>query len=124
VLFYTGVNFTIEETDDAVESKIAAQAQAQPTTCIAQHIQLIQRFADFGKLSSPDQMVPEGDGIYAIKARCGLRAYGWYHSQKRGVFVISHYICKKKQKLDPADLARAISNRDSYERVLVIKDKK
>lgn len=115
MIFYKGNIFTIEETDDAIASKPEAESQAQPSIAVAQHKNLIKRFADMGKLRSPDQMTPEGDGIFAIKARCGLRAYGWYHSINRHVFVISHYICKKKQKLDPADLERAQRNRIKYE---------
>jgi hypothetical protein len=117
VIFYIGNVFTIEETDDAAASRPIAEGQVQPTTAIAQHKTLIERFANLGKLRSPDQMNPEGDGIFAIKARSGLRAYGWYHSRKRGTFVISHYICKKKQKLDPADLERAQRNRAKYEAI-------
>ncbi len=115
MLFYTGKIFVIEETDDAVNSRPLAESQAQPISCIAQLKRMIERFADHGKLNSPDQINDEGDGFFAIKARCGLRAYGWYHQDRQGVFVISHYICKKKQKLDAADIARANANRNSYQ---------
>lgn len=116
MIFYSGQSFVIEETSDAQESRPEAEGHAQ-ASCVAQLKRLIQRFADFGSLKSPEQMNNEGDGIFAIKARCGLRAYGWYHPQRQKVFVISHYICKKKQKLDPADLTRAKNNRDSYGKV-------
>lgn len=114
MIFYSGQYFVIEETDDATESRPEAESHAQPT-CIAQLKRLIERFADFGSLKSPEQMNNEGDGIYAIKGRCGLRAYGWYHATRPRVFVISHYILKKKQKLDPADLTRAQNNRENYD---------
>jgi hypothetical protein len=81
----------------------------------SQLLRLIERLADFGKLHSPDQFNYETDGIFAIKARCGLRAYGWYHSQRRSVFVISHFIMKKKQKLNPIDIERALRNKAQYE---------
>jgi len=74
---------------------------------------LVERLADFGKLQSPEQMRNEGDGIWAIKARCGLRAYGYYAPYQKGVFVISHFVHKKKNKMDPADHKRACDNRDT-----------
>lgn len=114
MLFYKGRTFEIRWAADAKESQATAYGHADEN-CIAQLNRMIERFADHGKLHSPEQMNNEGDGIYAIKARCGLRAYGWYHSSIRGVFVISHFICKKKQKLDSADLDRSNANRRTYE---------
>jgi hypothetical protein len=57
----------------------------------------------------------EDDGFYAIKARCGLRAYGWFHTHQRGVFVISHFIMKKHKKLKKRDKERMENNRKAYE---------
>lgn len=112
-----GSQFIIEVTRDGVTSRKEAIAQVpgSKVACIAQLNALIKRFADMGSLKSPVQMCPEEDGFYAIKTRCGLRAYGWYHSTRRRVFVISHFIMKKKQKLDPRDIDRAKRNRDEYE---------
>ena len=63
--------------------------------CPAQIVRLIKRLADFSRLHSRDQFVHEGNQIYAIKTRCGLRAYGWFDAyQGHAAFVISHYILK------------------------------
>ena len=83
--------------------------------CVAQMKRLIERLADFGYLRSPDQWNTEGDGLYAIKARCGLRAYGWFASESSGkVFVIGHATLKKKQKADPQDLQKTQNERKQY----------
>lgn len=118
MIFAKGVARTIEGTDDAQTTLAEAEAQVPGSKegCKAQLYALIKRLADFGKLSSPDQMRLEGDQIFSIKTRCGIRAYGWWHRKRRGVFVISHFIMKKKDKLDPRDLDRAKQNRDRYER--------
>ena len=95
---YQGKRLRVELTDDAKESFIEATSYVPPNkdACTAQLIGLIRRLADFGRLRSPEQMNNEESGFYAIRARCGLRAYGWYHTKIRGVFVISHFIMKKK----------------------------
>lgn len=103
----------IDQTPDAAESwnEVAANA---PQNCVAQLFRLAQRLADVGRLRSPDQFNNEGDGFYAIKAECGLRAYGWY-SDQRGIFVISHFVLKKRQKLLPSDKDRMKENKRRYE---------
>ena len=104
----------IEQTLDAMGSWKESSNRA-PDHCIAQLSRLAQRLADLGKLRSPDQFNDEGDGFWAIKARCGLRAYGWYHSKRRRVFVISHFILKTKPRLSQADKARMKHNRQEFD---------
>lgn len=63
----------------------------------------------------------EGDGIFAAKANCGLRAWGWYGDAKRDtvrqpVFAISFVTLKKSQKADPADLKFAKNHRTEYDK--------
>lgn len=114
MLFYKGVTLEIVQTPDATECWKEVSANAPPN-CVAQLLRLAKRLADSGKLRSPDQFNNEDDGFWAIKANCGLRAYGWYHSSRRGVFVISHFILKKKQKLSPSDTERMRQNRRQYD---------
>lgn len=116
-VFAQGARLTIEWTEDAQTTLRQAESRVPGNhgACKAQMRALIKRLAETGKLRSPDHMRNEGDKIFAVKARCGLRAYGWYHRHRRGVFVISHFIMKKKDALDPQDLNRATRNRDSYE---------
>jgi hypothetical protein len=116
MLFYKGVSLEIDQTPDAAECWNEVSANATPN-CVAQLLRLAKRLADVGSLRSPDQFNNEGDGFYAVKAECGLRAYGWYHSSRRGVFVISHFILKKTQKLSPSDKERMKRNRRQYELV-------
>ena len=116
-IYYSGQKYTIEITEDGLSSRREAEScvPSNKKACIAQHIALIKRLADIGELKSPEQFRHEGEGVWAVKARCGLRAYGWYHGSRRGVFVISHFLLKKQQKLDRRDLDRAKRNREQYE---------
>jgi hypothetical protein len=86
--------------------------------CVDQLVRLTERLADFGTLHSLDQFRYEGDRIYAIKARCGLRAYGWFdHHQGRRVFVISHYILKRRDRFDARDRDRVLNQRLQYKEI-------
>jgi hypothetical protein len=59
-------------------------------------------------------MNSEGDGIFAVKATCGLRAYGWFcHVNSRRAFVVSHIVLKRKQQADPADIRRAVAEKNA-----------
>lgn len=114
MLFCKGARFKIDQTSDAEASWSDAVAHAT-IACEAQLRARAQRLADVGKLRTPDQFNPEGDGFYAIKANCGLRAYGWFHSKRRGVFMISHFIYKNRRKLAQEDKARMLNNRNQYD---------
>jgi hypothetical protein len=111
--FHSGSKLHIELTTDALASLTEAESHVPDTqaACKAQLRRLLQRLAETGTLQSPEQWNTEGGGFFAVKTRCGLRAYGWYHAHRRGVFVVSHFIYKKRQKLDPADIDRAERNR-------------
>lgn len=98
----------------------ASWTQAEQTVGEAHQAQFrarLKRLADIGCLRSPDHMNFEGDGIYAVKGTSGLRAYGWFDQvDGRRAFIVSHVILKKKQKLDPADLAKAKGWREAHQR--------
>lgn len=73
-----------------------------------------QYLADEGRLRTPDYWNTEGDlpdskKFFAIKVD-RIRAYGWYSSQHKGVFYISHFAFKKGQKLAAEDTRRVIRN--------------
>jgi hypothetical protein len=62
-------------------------------------------------------MNSEGDGIFAVKATCGLRGYGWFcQVEGKRAFVISHVALKRRQGADPAEIARAAAERAAFER--------
>ncbi len=111
--YYTGRRFTVEVTRDGDASFAEAIAHAEQS-CIQNLNARIERFADHGKLHVPQQLNDEGDGFYAIKARCGLRAYFWYHGTRRRVMVISHFAYKNYQKLRSQDKTRMQRNRQEY----------
>lgn len=113
-LYFKGTQLTIEHTPDARESLPEAEGHCEPA-CSRQLITLIKRFANVGRLASKDQWVNEGKGISAIKTHCGLRAYGWYHSTRCRVYVISHYINKKRPKMLDVDRARVLKNMKLYD---------
>jgi hypothetical protein len=112
MLFCKGERLVIDQTPDAAQSWEEVSREAE---CVGQLIRLAQRFADVGRLRSPDQFNNEGDGFWAIKAKCGLRAYGWFHSTRRKVFVISHFIIKKQPKLSLMDKERMRGNRRQFD---------
>lgn len=113
-VYFPGTQLTIEHTPDARESLLEAEGHCEPA-CKRAIDALTKRLANSGKLSSKDQFTGEGDRIFAIKTRCGLRAYGWYHSSRRGVFVISHYINKKRPKMLDTDRDRVLRNKRIYD---------
>lgn len=112
--YYRGSIYTIEHTEDADESLPKAESHAL-LACQAQLRRLTERLADTGNLKSPEQFSKEGDGFFAIKARCGLRGYGWFSKYHRKIFIVSHYICKKKAKLAQKDKDRMKANRKKIE---------
>lgn len=87
-----------------------------PVRCAAQMLARQKQLADTKILRYPDHFrkegkLPNGDYFYAIKAG-NLRAYGWFHA---GQFVISHYVYKKRQKLDKADTNRVCANWHNFQ---------
>jgi hypothetical protein len=108
-----GIRLTVEFTPDAYSTWAACQSQRD--NCLAQMLALLERLANIGRLHSPEQFRAEGEAIFAIKARCGLRAYGWFHRTRRAIFVVSHFMVKKTARLDSRDLRQAGQNRELYE---------
>jgi hypothetical protein len=88
--------------------------------CSAKMIARRRQLADEGRLRSPDYWntegkLPDGKHFYAIKVD-KLRAYGWFSTQHKGVFYISHFAFKKGQKLAQEDANRVEKNWRRIER--------
>lgn len=115
-IYYPGSQVKVIHTPDAEASQGEAEAQCD-LACACQLDALIKRFADRGRLGTSDQFVHEGDEIWAIKTRSGLRAYGWYHRTQQGTFYISHYayIPTKRQPMLPDDVERVNRNRKIFD---------
>lgn len=115
--FYKGQKLTIVWDDDAEKSLGAAEAgvPGNQRACPVQLKRLIARLADFGELKNVSQFRNEGDGIWAIKARCGLRAYGFY--MPGGRFVVSHFVLKREDKMAKRDHELALENKIKYEQM-------
>ena len=116
--FYTGSIRIIMFPQDAVETLQMARSHV-PTnkdSCVSQLFRVLKRLGDNDQIFNKNQFRHEGDGIYAVKARCGLRGYGWFQSLDSGVgaFVLSHFIMKKRLKLDEKDLRRAREARKKF----------
>ncbi len=107
-IFHAGASFAVEMTDDAwnklQEFKLNHTAPKEKS-CYAQMTRLLERLADIGKLRSPDQFRKEWDSIWAVKARCGLRAYGKFLDKR---FVVA-YVEYKKRTSVPLQLRDAIN---------------
>jgi len=115
--YHRGATLSIWLRPGAQETWQAAEADVPPNraACLTQFRARIAHLAETGKLQSPDHMNHEDHGIYAIKATCGLRAYGWHdHHHGRRAFIISHVILKKRNKLNPADRKRAENAREQF----------
>lgn len=106
-------------TEEGIESQEQAFSHVPPNqkACIAQLFKRLDKLAAKGRLRTPDEFTNEGPKIYAVKARCGLRAYGWFSSDKSGkkIYVIGHVVLKKSRKANPADLERTRKLREHYE---------
>lgn len=116
-LYCAGRQKNILLCDGAKESRDAAEAAvpASRRACIKQMDHLLKQLADSGRLRSPDQFRHERDGVFAVKTRCGLRAYGWLGDfEGKAAFFVSHYILKKQQKLAPEDFERTVRNRAQH----------
>ena len=98
--FHQGSVLTIEFTDEAW-SDFEAFEDAHPNevACCAQMRRLLERLGETGRLRSPDQWRKEFEGIWAVKARCGLRAYGRRVGRQ---FVICHVEQKKSDRMPQA----------------------
>lgn len=107
--------FKVVFTDRALACHELLLQDVKPQDRYFHLVALIKRFADTGKLHSPEQLNNEGDGFFAIKSRSpALRAYFWYDSKERGVIVVSHIIVKKQQKLDKQDKDIMVNERSNY----------
>lgn len=114
---HKGSRFTVRYCEGAKDSYDAAMAhvpEAKRGACIAQFVARRNRLASGAQMRSPDHFnteanLPDGKPFYAIKTTQGLRAYGWY-GRERGIFYISHFTFKTRQKLDPADTERVCNN--------------
>jgi|HubBroStandDraft_3_1064219.scaffolds.fasta_scaffold474663_1 hypothetical protein len=114
-----GTCLSIWRTADARPTWTEAVGQVASHKREQQEAQLIARLsilASRGVLRSPDHIRAEGQGIFAVKTNGGLRAYGWHSNiDGRRAFVISHVVLKKTDKLNPADLNRAVACREAVE---------
>lgn len=118
-VFYRGACLTVLMTEAARSARAEAESRVpgNQRACVARVRALLQRLADRGRLRVPDEFRHEGDAIWAIRARCGLRAYGWFDRDRdeRRVFIIGHYVLKKQNQARKADLKRAREARDALQ---------
>lgn len=112
-----GSKLTIRQAQDKVtaaenlEDVLGHLNGVSPLSVKAKLFAMLKRLADVGTLRMPKQFNKEATlgnkkHFYAIKPHKNIRAYGWFSSLYAGVFFISHYKYKNKQKLDPADTKR------------------
>ncbi len=118
IVFFRGTYRTILLAPDAETTLEEAAGNVPPNkreACVAQLFRVLQRLGNFETVRNKELFRSEGQGIFAVKSRCGLRGYGWFetlHDRQR-VFVVSHFILKKKQKTDPKDVDRAVATRNN-----------
>jgi hypothetical protein len=112
-VYHEGASRTILITADGEQSirALVAVHSKEIETGLARADALIRTLAETGQLRSPDQWRKEGDGFWAIRAK-QIRFYGWY--EPGSIFVVSHVICKRHQKLSEADKSRMLKNQAEY----------
>ncbi len=112
-----GTQLTIRQAQDKIKAAENLNAElshvtgASPLTVKVKLFAMFERLAEYGKLRMPKQFNKEAKlnnkkHFYAVKPHKNIRAYGWHSNTYPGVFFISHYKYKKKQKLDSADTER------------------
>lgn len=119
-IFCRGTHRLVLFTPDAITTLEEAAEQVPPqkrVACKAQLFRILHRLANGEQLRNKARFRYEGHGIYAAKARCGLRGYGWFQALPGGesAFIVSHHIVKKKQKANPKDVVRAVAARNNVE---------
>ena len=116
MIFHSGKKLTIHLTErgDADRSEIEKMYGKSERACVAQLNRMLKLLGDKGALQSPEQFRDEGDGVFAVKARCGLRAYGWF--EPGGRFVVGRMVRKKRDKMNPGDRDAVIEERKQWQR--------
>jgi hypothetical protein len=113
-VYYLGSIITIFVTDDGKQSikNLAEVHNKRMLKELAKADVFVRTLGDTGRLESPDQFRQETPGFWAIRAG-QIRLYGWYEPD--GIFILSHAICKKEQKLAPADISRMKRNQKAHQ---------
>ncbi|WP_323886093.1 hypothetical protein [Aeromonas veronii] len=98
----------------SLEAAVKAIPEREKNATFSQFLSRRDYLLEHGNLRAPDKMntegrLPDGSHFYAIKAH-DLRAYGWFSKRYKSVFYISHFICKKRNKLLKADTDRVADN--------------
>ena len=118
--FCHGTRLLVLFTPDAVTTLKEAEGRIPPqkrAACMAQLFRVFQRLSHGQQVRNKARFRNEGQGIFAAKARCGLRGYGWFQTlpSGEGAFIVSHFILKKKQKAEPKEVTRTVAARKSVE---------
>ena len=121
---YVGKKFTIihcvgakESFDNSLEQVTAHQRESFKRRVILQ----IERLADEGPMHMSRGSFPEEGALPRKKGqhkdkhfrafkRIPIRGYCWLSDRVRGTYFISHYINKKKDKLDKSDTTKVGNN--------------
>ena len=116
-----GSKLTVKQSQDKVDAAVnlnnVLKRLTSAKTALAVKVKLftmLERLANYGKLRMPKQFNKEAKlnnnkNFYAVKPHKNIRAYGWFSNKEPGVFFISHYKYKNKQKLDSIDTRRVKS---------------
>ena len=101
------------KTLEQAEGRVPSQKRV---ACKAQLFRIFHRLGEGQQVRNDALFRYEGQGIFAAKARCGLRGYGWFQTLRSGdsAFIVSHFIVKKKQRADPKDVERAVAARETW----------
>lgn len=108
--WYRGHSLTIWFMPEATQSWYDVESYVTKA-CAVQLLALLQRLGDVGKLRSQDAYEGYGDNIFAVKARCGLRAYGWVDGKN---WVVSHCTYNKDQEITDNDRNTVFRNMHLY----------
>ena len=113
---YIGKKFTIIHCKGAIDSfEIAIKSvEARKHEIFKANLRAQNhRLADGYRISSnsfrSEGKLSNGKKFYALK-KIPIRGYCWLSTTKQSTYFISHYMCKKKDKLDRSDTEKVIKN--------------
>lgn len=119
---YAGHKFTVIHCEGAIKSFQSALASVDARkhkAFIRGLIQQITRLANGERMSQenfpkegvlPNKPGQSGTKNFKALKRIPIRGYCWLSETQENTYFISHYIAKKRGKLDPADTKRVGAN--------------
>jgi len=114
--FYSGshrsVHFLVCD-DDCEMDDFLGQIRSEKPSEFDKLYRLIQFHCD-GDIRNEEKLKPVKEGLFELKSY-QIRVFFFYHFKMRNVAVCTHGIVKKKDKLPPAEIEKALRLKHDFE---------